>query len=151
MFKHEECNLECITGGGETGWTHVLRVPDVISSVTSMMHLWPFTVDFHESWKRTMFGCCSPFSISTSSLKRCRSALVSLRVCREVKIVLVLAEISTVQLGVISVYCIYSWCHLGWLFPSFSLGCNKWAISLSGLIKLLKEVLPLNTRQDFSY
>lgn len=51
-----------------------------MSSVTRMMHLWPFTVDFQESWKRTMFGCCRPFSISTSSLKRCRSALVSLRV-----------------------------------------------------------------------
>lgn len=63
--------------------THVFSVPEVMSSVTRMMHLWPFTVDFQESWKRTMFGCCSPFSISTSSLKRCRSALVSLRVCRE--------------------------------------------------------------------
>lgn len=66
--------------GGET---HVFSVPEVMSSVTRMMHLWPFTVDFQESWKRTMFGCCRPFSISTSSLKRCRSALVSLRVCRE--------------------------------------------------------------------
>lgn len=62
---------------------HVLSVPDVMSSVTRMMHLWPFTVDFQESWKRTMLGCCRHFSISTSSLKRCRSALVSLRVCRE--------------------------------------------------------------------
>lgn len=63
--------------------THVLSVPEVMSSVTRMMHLWPFTVDFQESWKRTMLGCCRPFSISTSSLNRCRSALVSFRVCRE--------------------------------------------------------------------
>ena len=61
--------------------TNVLRVPEVMSSVTSRMHLCPFTVDFQESWKRTMLGCWSPFSISTSSLNRCRSALVSLRVC----------------------------------------------------------------------
>lgn len=53
----------------DTG-THVLSVPEVMSSVTRMMHLWPFIVDFQESWKRTMFGCCRPFSISTSSLKR---------------------------------------------------------------------------------
>lgn len=70
----------------EDGGTHVLSVPEVMSSVTRMMHLWPFTVDFQESWKRTMFGCCRHFSISTSSLKRCRSALVSLRVCRENRI-----------------------------------------------------------------
>lgn len=68
--------------------THVFSVPDVMSSVTRMMHLWPFTVDFQESWKRTMFGCCRPFSISTSSLKRCLSALVSLRVWRAINTVL---------------------------------------------------------------
>lgn len=73
---------DCSFRGEAVGDTHVLSVPEVMSSVTRMMHLWPFTVDFQESWKRTMFGCCRPFSISTSSLKRCRSALVSLRVCR---------------------------------------------------------------------
>lgn len=77
--------------------THVFSVPDVMSSVTRMMHLRPFTVDFQESWKRTMFGCCSPFSISTSSLKRCLSALVSLRVCRGINTGLECAYVSIIQ------------------------------------------------------
>lgn len=81
-FKYEEFHLDWIKKGGLDSETHVFSVPDVMSSVTRMMHLRPFTVDFQESWKRTMFGCWSPFSISTSSLKRCRSAFVSLRVCR---------------------------------------------------------------------
>lgn len=56
-------------------WTHVLRVPDVMSSVTRMVHFWLFSVDFQESKNRTMFGCCRPFSISTSSQNRWRSTL----------------------------------------------------------------------------
>ena len=60
--------------------THLLRVPDVMSSVTRIKTLSFFSglcpADSHESYNLRMLGCWRVFKMATSSLKRACSALL---------------------------------------------------------------------------